>query len=85
MQKTNIIPQIVFEELKFKKYCDLIRGEHFGLKLENQIFPGMLLSQNDIIANYGASVKAQKVKLPLLKCQIFCFWSKFVSFNQLPR
>ena len=39
MQKTNIIPQIVFEELKFKKYCDLIGGEHFGAKLENQIFP----------------------------------------------
>ena len=23
--------------------------------------------------------------LPSLKCQIFCFWSKFVSFNQLSR
>ena len=31
MQKMNIITQIVFEILKFKKSCDLIRGEHFGL------------------------------------------------------
>ena len=39
IQKKNIIPQIVFEILKFKKSCNLICGEHFGLKLEKQIFP----------------------------------------------
>ena len=37
----------------------------------------MQFSQN-YIAIYGASFKAQKVMLPPLKCQIFCFWSKFV-------
>ena len=31
MQKMNIMPQIVFEILKFKKSCNLIGGEHFGL------------------------------------------------------
>ena len=44
----------------------------------------MQFSQNHI-ANYGASFKAQKVMLPSLKCQIFCFWSKFVSITQLSR
>ena len=39
MQKMNIMPQIVFEKLKSKKSCNLIDGEHFGLKLEYQIFP----------------------------------------------
>ena len=29
--KKNIIPQLVFEKLKFKKFCNLICGEHFGL------------------------------------------------------
>ena len=39
MQKINVIPQIVFETLKFKKSCNLIGVEHLGLQLENQIFP----------------------------------------------
>ena len=52
--------------------------------LKTRFFPNKQLSQNDI-ANYGASAKAQKVMLPLLKWQIFCFWSKFVSFTKLPR
>ena len=29
--KMNIIPQRVLEMLKFKRYCNLIGGEHFGL------------------------------------------------------
>ena len=37
------------------------------------------------IAIYGASFKAQKVMLPPLICQTFCFWSKFVLFTQLSR
>ena len=44
----------------------------------------MQFSQNHI-ANYGASFKAQKVILSSLKCQIFYYWSKFVSFTQLSR
>ena len=44
----------------------------------------MQFSQNHI-AHYGASFKAQKVMLPSLKCKIFHFWSKFVSFTQLSR
>ena len=31
MQKMNIVPQIVFKKLKFKKSCNLIGREHFGL------------------------------------------------------
>ena len=30
-QKMNFIPHIVFEILKFKKSCNLIGREHFGL------------------------------------------------------
>ena len=30
-QKMKIILQIVFEILKFKKFCNLIGREHFGL------------------------------------------------------
>ena len=39
MQEKNIVPQIVFEILKLKKSCNLIYSEHFGLQLEEQIFP----------------------------------------------
>ena len=31
MQKMKIMPQIGWEILKFKKSCDLIGKEHFGL------------------------------------------------------
>ena len=31
MQKENIIPQTVFDILKFKKFCNLICGEHFDV------------------------------------------------------
>ena len=31
MQKMNIIAEIVFEKLKFKKSCYMIGGEDFGL------------------------------------------------------
>ena len=31
MQKMNIIPEIIFEKLKFEKSYNLIGGEHFGL------------------------------------------------------
>ena len=65
MKKINIIPQIVFEILKFKKFCNLICGEHYNLR---QIFPRHQFSQNHI-ASYGASFKTQKVMLPSLKCQ----------------
>ena len=41
-------------------------------------------SQNHIV-NYGASFKGKKVTLPSLKCQVFRFWSEFVSFIQLFR
>ena len=47
----------------------------------------MQFLQNQI-AIYGASLEAQKVMLPPLKCQIFCFWSKIlllVLFTQWPR
>ena len=39
MQKMNITPQMVFEILKFKKFCNLIGGDYFGLQFENQNFP----------------------------------------------
>ena len=46
MQKMNVIPRTVFEKLKFKKSCNLTDGEHFGLQLENQIFPRHVLGPN---------------------------------------
>ena len=52
--------------------------------LRSRFFPDIQFSQNHI-ANYGASIKAQKLMLPSLKCQLFCFWSKFVSFTQFSR
>ena len=66
MKKINIIPQIVFEILKFKKFCNLICGEHYNLR--HRFFPDIQFSQNHI-ASYGASFKTQKVMLPSLKCQ----------------
>ena len=84
MQKVNIMPQIVFEILKFKKSCNLIGGGPFTYNLRTRSFPDMQFSQNHI-ANYGASFKAKKIMLSLLKCQIFRFWSKVVSFTQLSR
>ena len=75
IEKMKIITQIVFEILKFKKSCNLIDEEHF---------PRYQISQKHI-ANYGTSFKAQKVMMPPLKCQIFWFWSKFVSFTRLSR
>ena len=83
MQKVNIIPQIVLEILKFKNSCNLIGGEHFYL-LRIKFFPVMQFSQNGIL-NCGASFKAKKIMLHLLKCQTFHFWSKFVSFTQSSR
>ena len=52
--------------------------------LRSRFFPNIQFSQNHI-ANYGASLKAQKLMLPSLKCQLFYFWSKFVSFTQLSK
>ena len=63
MQKTNIIPQIIFEKLRFKKSCNLIGGQHFGLQLENQIFP----RHEAFTKSYSqlwASFKTQKVCCP---------------------
>ena len=48
--------------------------------LKTRFFQTMQLSQNHI-ANYGASFKAQKVMLPLLKCQIFRIWSKCLVYR----
>ena len=52
--------------------------------LRTRFFPDIQFLQNHI-ANNEASFKAQKVVLPSLKCQVLCFWSKFVSFTQLSR
>ena len=53
-------------------------------KLRNRFSLDMQFSQNHR-ANYGASFKALKVMLLPLKCQIFCFLSKFVLFTQASR
>ena len=75
----NIMPQII-KTLKFKKpaiwFVESILAYNFRWFL-----PDMQFSQNQ----YGASFKAQKVMLPSLKCQIFRFWSKFISFTQLSK
>ena len=52
--------------------------------LRTRFFAEMQFWQNDK-ANYGASFKGWKVMSPLLKCQIFCFRSKFVFFTELLR
>ena len=53
--------------------------------LKTRFFQDMRFSQNHIV-NYGALFKAQKVMLPLLKCQTcYYFWLKFVLFTQLSR
>ena len=64
--KNEIILHMVFKILQFKKSCNLIGGEHFGLKLlRTRFFPDMQFSQNHI-SNYGASFKA-KIMLFSLK------------------
>ena len=35
MQKSNFLPKIVFEILKFKKLCNLIGLEYYQLQLKN--------------------------------------------------
>ena len=40
----NIIPQIVFEILKFKKSCSLIGKEYFGYNLKTSFFADMQFS-----------------------------------------
>ena len=85
MQKKNIIPEIVFEILKFKKCCNLICGEHFGLQLWEADFSSYIQFSQNHIGNYGTSFKAWKVMLPSLKCQTFHFGSKLVLFTQLSR
>ena len=77
MQKINIIPQIVFEILKF------LQSDRQRV-LRTRFSPDIQSSQN-YIAKYGASFKAQKVMLPPLKWQIFHLLSKFVLFTQLSR
>ena len=81
MQKMNIIPQIVFQILN--PAIGFV-ASILACSLRSRFFPGMQFLQNHI-ANYGASFKTQKVMLPSLKCQIFRFCSKFVSFTQLFR
>ena len=66
--------------MKFKKSCNLI----LAYNLRTKFSPDIQFLQNHI-DNYGASFKVQKVMLPLLKSQIFCFWSKFVLLTQLSR
>ena len=56
----------------------------FTYKLRTKFFPDTQFSKNQIV-NYGPSLKWQKVILPSLKCHVFCFWSKFISFTQLYR
>ena len=82
MRKMNIVPQIVFEILEFKKPCNLIGGEHFGLWPENQTFPKH--SFHKIIRPIMRHLK-EKIILPPLKSKIFCFWSEFALFIQLSR
>ena len=52
--------------------------------MRTKFFPDTQFSKNQIV-NYGPSLKWQKVILPSLKCHVFCFWSKFISFTQLYR
>ena len=67
MQRMNIIPHKVFEKLKFKNPAISLVDSILVYNLKTRFFPDMQFSQNDI-ANYWASVKVQKVMLPLLKC-----------------
>ena len=41
MQKMNITPRIVFEILKFKKFCNLAGREHFVYNLRTRFFADM--------------------------------------------
>ena len=81
MQKMNIIPHIVIEMLNPAVW---FVESILAYNLRSRFFPDMPFSQ-DHIANYSASFKAQKVMLFSLKCQEFCFCSKFVLFSQLSR
>ena len=67
MQKMNIIAEIVFEKLSLKNPATCLVERILAYNLKIRYFPEMQFSQNDI-ANYGTSIKAQKVMLPLLKC-----------------
>ena len=67
MQRMNIIPHKVFEKLKLKNTELSLVDSILVYNLKTRFFPDMQFSQNDI-ANYWASVKVQKVMLPLLKC-----------------
>ena len=70
--------------LKFKKPEIWLVNSILVYKLRTRFSSDMQFLQN-YIAIYGASRKAQKVMPPLLKCQIFCFWSKFALFTHLSR
>ena len=63
----NIIPQLVFEILKFEKSCNLLVESILANNLRTRFFPGMQFAKNHI-ANYGASFETQKVMLLSLKC-----------------
>ena len=77
MQKINLIPQI-FEKLKFKKSCNPIGGEHFGLLLENQIFPRHLVLK--IFSIYVKTSSCKNQENPLSRS-----WEKCVTDGQIDR
>ena len=66
MQKINIIPQIVFEILKFKNPAIWFVESILAYHLRSRFFADIQFSQNHE-ANYEASFAAQKVMLPSLK------------------
>ena len=66
MQKINIIPQIVFEILKFKNPAIWFVESILVYHLRSRFFADIMFSQNHE-ANYEASFAAQKVMLPSLK------------------
>ena len=85
--KMIIIPHIVFEKLKFKKSCSLIAGEHFGLSLENQLFPRhavFTITPNILLLVQICLIYPIQI-IGIYPIQVFCFWYKFVSFTQLSR
>ena len=68
MQKTNIIPHIVFEIIKLKKSCNNLR---------NRFFPDIQFSQNHItiiqsrtFKSYRGLFKTQNVSLLLQICLV---------------
>ena len=78
MQKMNIIPQILFEILKFKKSSTLTSGENSGFLPEIQIFP------RHAVFTMGHHF-FEKIMLPALKSQLFCLRCQFISFTELSR